>query len=518
MINLQSIYKFPVALLVLTLVLTHQACGLQESMESQSRLSGNVTDTQLADLDAALESSGATHLIQFLSDVVHYGEYREKMISLLGSKLTEEKFDWVRKDILRVAHAEGSADFIRRTWDRDFYGDQITIHSTNQKIQAPKSANTLTDLLAEAATFASRESTGLNADKVKDFCESFTREYETATASASSPKLKGQFFGKVKKSPEVKKAMAWMMSSVFEDIAFTEGPAVQQELVSAADAKRKILKKLTELSTGLGCRVPSIGEIAADHLFSKEFLGLAKIDKTTFAIEFDFVPTTRALHSYWKGVPCDECVGGKTESGLTPGRWATASLPGSLYYAVHKRARGEQPVYLGFLQLIPVRDPSTGLVYGSIEASAPELSKVNSNLVSNGQVLRGTVIDAFLFEFARKQPENWAGIAKGNGRATASGGVSHAILNSESYKKGTQIAGPRELKHFDEAYAAFIVRMGHNRGSAGNYGGNLFTDATARGGLGREASQIRSLATDALTTHDYTLRAHPDELHSALQR
>lgn len=87
-----------------------------------------------------------------------------------------------------------------------------------------------------------------------------------------------------------------------------------------------------------------------------------------------FLPCPTRFHGIFKGVPLNECVGGRSEPPewldfLTPRRWATIALTDSYLQFMHTGS-----CYAGFIQFVPLRRKSTGKRYFSLDFGAPALT------------------------------------------------------------------------------------------------------------------------------------------------
>jgi hypothetical protein len=184
--------------------------------------------------------------------------------------------------------------------------------------------------------------------------------------------------------------------------------------------------------------------------------------------EYHFKPVTRGLHSIWRGIPFNDCVGGNRDylDQLMPTRWACSALEEVIYHDVIFEGK-----IVGYCMLVPFEHG--GARYASIDTQWPPLF----NLTSKRELL----FLRWLKEVRRVFPKNWNGAVVGSHPAGRQPFETEALQNLDCYKKGRTLGSPSSVTFRDDLalqLAAVSEKRGHGSLFRANYGSQMLTDAS----------------------------------------
>ncbi len=476
-------------------------------------------------LDESLRQSGAANLIEFLESREKHGNYMQQLMALHGEKMREENFDWVRKDVLRLANMEGSERFVERAWERSFFGKPITLRGTLRNPKAIDPQISLQSLVATLQNTTAQQARGVDKSLAQESCIKTVAELNKINNTPEIDekqrnKERGRFFGQIKKSPEVQKSLAWITNQALQHLSWQGlATASPEGRVSAAVFSKALLQAATAAEYEINCSFPGLHDLVIKKFFPKTLQELHTRSQESFDQVYEFVPTTRALHTFWKGTNCDDCVGGQWEDRLTSERWATGALEGTLFFEVYFSSKQVPKKHIGFVQLVPLVNEKDQKTYASLDATGPELTSNRTFLFSSGKAVKTSAIEAFLLAFEEQMPRRWAGIVKSNSRATISGGVSPLLVRSELFQRATIVGSRDDLKHAGAELADFLIAGGRSSEAGDVYAGNMMTDGTSRGPIdGSNVSEIRLLAPGALRQFPIMIFATMSELQKTLEQ
>lgn len=510
-----------VARLLATLcALTSLSCASRNSFHDATP-SGSIDGTAVTpeDLDAVLQADQILSLKDFLNSENAISKYKNKMRLLSGDKISEDKFEWVLDDIRRVALLPDSEKFLQRSWNAE-KAVPFELRGTKKHPPVLSPQINFADLIREWKAKVLQRQATLNVSEAVSLAAALRQKHESLAQRARSDDAEakaqlGRYFSELKSSEQAAAALTTCLHAFFKQ--GVQLNMARDRKLSAAEFVDALLQSFEARNLSNNMHFPGLTELAKAGLPDAiQKLTFVKCDP--FDQVFEFVPTTKALHTFWKGIPCDDCVGGgKNRESVTPERWAIATLPGSRYYFVYLSDAQNAKKYIGYVLLVPIRDPKTGDIYGSVESDAAQLTATMSVDFAEGWILKATVIEAFVRAFDTIKPSEWKGLIKSNAGAANTNGVGGKLTASIAFRQGRSIGGRDVVEHVDGAYAHFLMAAGHSQGSAAIYGGKLITDATTSGAIGRSgASDNRILNIEALKKERIQLFETVDTLEQVL--
>ncbi len=125
--------------------------------------------------------------------------------------------------------------------------------------------------------------------------------------------------------------------------------------------------------------------------------------------DYNFIPIGRRIHSIWKGLNINECVGGNCLSleSLTPQRWASSLNDNAVVYAVESNES-----YLGFIQYFPLKYQDD--LYMSVDFGANILSSPSGAInPATGMTESGPLYEFWLRQAQKNLPNQYKGFVVG---------------------------------------------------------------------------------------------------------
>ncbi len=190
---------------------------------------------------------------------------------------------------------------------------------------------------------------------------------------------------------------------------------------------------------------------------------------------WDFIPSPRRFHAFFKGIYFGECVGGSNKPdflpSLSPERWATVLLRDTEFHFVQKDGK-----FQGWVQAVPIT--RNGSVYASVDFASFSFKQSILSRSSDGTIYSESMLSGWLKQAMLHKPAHWQGFVVSKSNAINNGGalptvrVSPAYLLGQSYDEKTS-----PFAHTDPTTVKALTNIIPRVGYANNYGGSMIFDA-----------------------------------------
>ncbi|MFL5814513.1 MAG: hypothetical protein ACJ763_13135 [Bdellovibrionia bacterium] len=175
----------------------------------------------------------------------------------------------------------------------------------------------------------------------------------------------------------------------------------------------------------------------------------------------------RLLHTLWRGLPLNECVGGSCKwlDETTARRWAVSLLEGA---QIQYLERGDH--FLGYVQSVPAQLGSKRVA--SLEVMAPDMKRVALTRSGDGAAYSSkTLFNAWYSTAVKRLPEGTRGFAIGNAEGFHNGNGYAGIYSSGAFIQGSEIGSSAEFIPVDVKFEKKVAKSAPGGDVAKRYGG-----------------------------------------------